>query len=173
MRAKLLEAVPATEVRVARGEVATAEVAVLNDQGRVTGRAKQYRVQDQLTRYCNLKALNQHQWLAGRRFARDAEGAIVGVASQLGRDATGGDGLSALLRQGIVAAGASMRLRRAILAMGDHAAVVIFVAAHGRSAHEFAELRGEAPPSGIMQLRRGLDRLVRHYGLDRTDGARS
>ncbi len=169
-RAKLLEAVPATEVRVGRGEVETTDVAVLDPRGKVTGIAKQYRVLDYLTRYRNLGVVSDLQWLAGRRFARDAETSIVGVPSQLDPARHhGGDGLRRMLREGSLASGASWRVRAAIQAMGDACGAVIWVAVHGRPIAEWSDPTiSPEGKAGLFGL--GLDRLVAHYGLDRVDG---
>lgn len=167
-RVKMLDTVPATEVRVGRGEVETTDVAVLDPRGKVQGVAKQYRVLDYLTRYRNLGVVSDLQWLAGRRFARDAEAAVVGIPSQLGREHHGGDGLKRMLKEGRLARGASWHVRGAIQAMGEACGAVIWVAVHGRPIAEWVDVT-LSPDGKVRLLGLGLDRLVGHYGLDRVD----
>jgi len=165
--AQRLNSIGATDVRRARGEVVTEDVEVQNEDGRRIVLHNVDRVQDFITRYWKQGALDDRQWKAGRTFARDAETAMVGVPSQLGRDGSGGGDGTKKSDAARAALYASSRVRKAMAAVGKGAGLVIWVAVEGRSASDWAEQNRIAPPLGIRMLRVALGRLVTHYGIDK------
>lgn len=165
--AQRLNSIGATDIRRARGEIVTEDVEVQGEDGRRIVLHNVDRVQDYITRYWRQGALDDRQWKAGRSFARDAETALVGVPSQLGRDGSGGGDGERKRDAAKAALFASSRIRKAMTAAGKDAALVVWVAVDGRSAHEWAEQNRIAPPLGIRMLRVALGRLADHYGIDK------
>jgi hypothetical protein len=165
MKAQRLNSIGATDIRRARGDVITENVEVVHETGIRQVLYNVDRVQDFVTRYWRQGAINDRQWKAGRTFARDAETALVGVPSQLGRDGTGGGDGERKRDAAKAALFASSRVRMAMRAAGRDTALLIWVAVDGRSAHEWAENNHIAPPLGIRMLRVALGRLADHYGI--------
>lgn len=170
MKARL-NSIGATDIRRQRGEIATVPVEYEHElaDGRVEKRMLYNvdRVQDYLARYAGQGHISPLQRKAGERFSDACDGASVGISSQLGRRAGGGEPETAILRQGFAASAHARHRDEAVTALGLLAGVALWVCRDGRSAQDWAVKEGKPPRDGIAALRLALDTLVMHYGLTR------
>lgn len=168
--AQRLNSIGATDVRRARGEIVTENVEIQNEDGRRVVLHNVDRVQDYLARYAGQGHITDVQKRAGQRYARDCEACHLGVKSQLGRTESSGKDASLTslgYGPGFGASLAERRIQQADRELGVLASIIRWVAALGRSAHDWAVEQGKPPRDGIAALRLGLDALVLHYGMDR------
>jgi hypothetical protein len=178
MQVQRLNSIGATDIRRQRGEVVTEDVEVFDAGRRTVLRVD--RVQDYLVRYAGQRHISDTQRRAGQRYARDCEACHLGVKSQLGRTAASDKDASLAslgYGRGFGASRAERRIIEADRSLGVLASIVRWVAADGRSAHDWAVEQGKPPRDGIAALRLGLDALALHYGMDKHpihgDGPRS
>jgi len=163
----VLKVLRAPEIRQKRGDVALSDIALTDDRGRVTGRAKADAVQSQLRRMLRRKQICGHQFTAGETFARHCELGTVSMKSCLDVSEGSGVGVGFSMPGTVGENVLSFEdATQACALLGPLKGVVQWVACDGRSASEWAEQSGLQPRSGIDMLKVGLDVLVRHYGLD-------
>lgn len=167
MKAQRLNSIGGTDIRHARGEIATENLKYQREDGEYSIIRNVDRVQDYLGRYCGQGHISPMQRRAGEKFTQDCDGATVGVWSQLGRAVGGGEPEVAIIRNGFAASMHARRRDQAVTALGLLSRVALWVCRDGRSAHDWAVAEGKPPRDGIAALRLALDTLVLHYGLTR------
>lgn len=161
------EITPATDERIARGEVVLDRIALTDDKtGKVTGTAESYRVCTRLERMHRRNEITEREYKAGCRFLDDLAATEASTRSCLNRD-TGGDAIMAIIKNGFRMGMAAIRVRDAAVVIGPQLADLVFwVGWKGKPAAEWARLQAMLPRVGAELLGLALRKLADHYGLD-------
>jgi hypothetical protein len=163
------EIIPPPDVRISRGDVVFDRKAVTDEAtGRVTGTVEGYRVCTRLERMWkrgpNQGGITEGEYKAGCQFAEDWDKAEASTRSCMNHD-TGGDPVSAIVRNGSRMNRADRRLQSASAALGWFlVSVVRWVAVEGRPVQEWGRLHLTDARAGIKVLRKALQVLAEHYG---------